>query len=137
MARPLKYSPEDVAKALKKANGLQTHAATILKCAPATVKSYIDKYDSVREAYQNARDGILDEAEHQLIKQVREGNITAIIFTLKTIGKHRGYVERHDIGLALSPEVQAMAQQLGINKADIVREFEALIRSEAERVNSS
>jgi len=45
--------------------------------------------------------------------------------------------KRHDIGLALSPEVQAMAQQLGINKADIVREFEALIRSEAERVNSS
>ena len=28
---------------------------------------------------------------------MRKGNITAIIFTLKTIGKSRGYVERQEV----------------------------------------
>ena len=34
--------------------------------------------------------------EGQLLSQIRRGNITAIIFFLKTKAKHRGYVERHE-----------------------------------------
>ena len=36
----------------------------------------------------------IDLAESELRKLVKSGNITAVIFTLKTIGKERGYVER-------------------------------------------
>ena len=43
---------------------------------------------------------------------------------------------RSEVGLSIPPDVMMMAQQLGISKQDIVREFEALIRAEAERVNS-
>ena len=135
MAR--RYKADQVAQAITQAKGFVTYAAKILGCDRSTVHNYIKQYPVCKDALQDARHSMLDNAELQLLRQINKGNITAIIFTLKTIGKHRGYVERHDIGLALSPEVQAMAQQLGINKADIVREFEALIRSEAERVNSS
>ena len=132
-----RYKAQQVADAITQAKGFVTYAAQILGCDRSTVHNYINKYPECKDALQDARHSMLDNAELQLLRQINEGNMTAIIFTLKTIGKHRGYVERHDIGLALSPEVQAMAQQLGINKADIVREFEALIRAEAERVNSS
>lgn len=39
----------------------------------------------------------LDFAESQLHQQIREGNVTATIFLLKTKGKKRGYIERQEI----------------------------------------
>lgn len=41
-----------------------------------------------------ARQSIIDDAEDGLREGVEAGNMTAIIFTLKTIGKERGYIER-------------------------------------------
>ena len=52
------------------------------------------------------RESLLDLAEGSLFDQVRKGNITAIIFTLKTIGKHRGYVERQEVTGADGGKVQ-------------------------------
>lgn len=39
----------------------------------------------------------LDYAETALLKKIKEGNIAAIIFYLKTQGKARGYIERQEI----------------------------------------
>lgn len=107
----------------------------------ATLYRYARQYADIQEAIEESRndfdESMVDIAEWKLREALKAGEQWAIKYTLSTKGKDRGYVERHDIGLALSPEVQAMAQQLGINKADIVREFEALIRAEAERVNST
>lgn len=47
--------------------------------------------DHIKDA---ARQSIIDDAEDGLRKGVEAGNMTAIIFTLKTIGKERGYIER-------------------------------------------
>lgn len=38
-----------------------------------------------------------DFVESQLYKQIRDNNITATIFWLKTKGRNRGYSERHEI----------------------------------------
>lgn len=42
-------------------------------------------------------EGDVDSAETALKRQILDGNITAIIFYLKTKGKHRGYVERQEL----------------------------------------
>ncbi len=46
---------------------------------------------------EDLSDMVLDFAESQLHKQIKEGNTTATIFYLKTKGKKRDYVERTEI----------------------------------------
>ena len=70
-----------------------------LNVTRATVYNYAKRWKTVEDAIEEEKQGMLDFTENQLFKQVQAGNITAIIFTLKTIGKSRGYVERqeHDL----------------------------------------
>ncbi len=45
-----------------------------------------------------ARESSIDLAESKLIEAIKAGNLTAIIFFLKTQGKSRGYSERSEFG---------------------------------------
>jgi hypothetical protein len=68
-----------------------------LNVTRATVYNYAKRWKTVEDAIDEEKQGMLDFTENQLFKQVQAGNITAIIFTLKTLGKNRGYVERQEI----------------------------------------
>ena len=50
-----------------------------------------------KEAVDDITEGLVDFAESCLLQEMRDRNITAIIFYLKTKGKKRGYVERQEI----------------------------------------
>jgi hypothetical protein len=91
-----KYKTDEVIQAIEEAHGNISAAARRLGAHRNTIASYIKKYATVGAAYEEARETLIDFTENQLFNQVKEGNITAIIFTLKTIGKYRGYVERHE-----------------------------------------
>ena len=56
-----------------------------------------DKYPELKDVVEEARDSLIDDAESELQKQMFKGNITALIFFLKTQGKGRGYVERQEV----------------------------------------
>lgn len=55
------------------------------------------KYPEFAAKADEAIDRRIDMAEDMLNRKCLEGDVTAIIFTLKTIGKRRGYVERQEI----------------------------------------
>ena len=88
------FTPEQVIAAVRAAGGIQSDAAKMLKCNRETIRRAALKYATVREAIDEANETALDFSESQLMELIREKNITAIIFHLKTKGKKRGYVER-------------------------------------------
>lgn len=91
------YKAADIADALTKSKGIVSQAAKMLGCSRVTIYKYIKEYATVQQAVEDARESIIDFAEVKLYEQINEGNMTAIIFFLKTIGRNRGYVERQEV----------------------------------------
>jgi len=87
-----------IIKALKETNGLLTMAATKSGIGYRTVCRYVAEYPSVKEAAYDAKETMLDFAEGKLYQKIKAGDNVAILFFLKTQGKARGYIERHEVG---------------------------------------
>jgi len=62
-----------------------------------TIYRWMESDPDFKSRVQDIQEALLDFAESQLLKQIREGNITAIIFYLKTRGKSRGYTEKTEL----------------------------------------
>lgn len=68
------------------------------KCniARQTFYNWLKDDQEFAEKIAEAQEGILDMAESMLLKKVKEGSTSELIFLLKTKGKSRGYVERQE-----------------------------------------
>lgn len=93
MSRP---TVTDAIEQINKSGGFISTAAAKLGTSRTTLHSMINKHSSLKEAVQDARESTRDHAEGKLLQAIDEGNITAIIFYLKTQGRDRGYVERQE-----------------------------------------
>ncbi len=91
------YSTTSIIEALKKTHGMIYLAAEDLGCAAITIYRRAEKVAAVRETIDSYRGKLIDKAELKLEQAVLNGEPWAIQFTLKTIGKHRGYVERQEV----------------------------------------
>ncbi len=89
-----RYTATEVAEAIADTRGFITYTARRLGCSRGTVYSYINKYQICKDAVADARAGFLDLAELTLYNKIKDGDITATIFALKTLGKDRGYSQR-------------------------------------------
>jgi GH24 family phage-related lysozyme (muramidase) len=112
MANKRQYTAEQVIEALKASAGIQAAAARRLGCDRNTIGNYIKRYATVRQALEEARDTTIDLAESKLIEKVQAGEWPAIAFTLKTVGRtvgrHRGYVERQEYERVTGDELRQM-----------------------------
>ncbi|MGB1285038.1 MAG: helix-turn-helix domain-containing protein [Aggregatilineales bacterium] len=138
MAKTDQFDREVVIKALEQNNGIVRYAALSLGCSRTTLYNYINKYKTVEKALKDARESTIDYVEGKLIEQIGNGNITAIIYYLKTQGKHRGYSERFEVtgkdGSDLfSPDVVALLKAMGETPESAVKQFEAMIRQQARQ----
>lgn len=95
-AARVKFTPAEVAAALRISGGLVAIAARRLRSTPGLVRRYIQLHASVREVADEARTFLVDSAESKLRAAVQKGAPWAICFTLKCLGKDRGYVERQE-----------------------------------------
>lgn len=66
------------------------------------------KNEKFREAIEDAEEQNIDLAETKLKRAVLDGDMTAIIFFLKTKGKKRGYVEQIEQKVEVNPFQQLM-----------------------------
>jgi hypothetical protein len=72
--------------ALIEARGIITATAAILCCSPQTVRRMLERYPDLRALRLEARAFMLEEAEEQLLKKAREGNVTACVFLCRMLG---------------------------------------------------
>lgn len=78
-------------KAIKKHRGTITYAARECKISRSTFYKMMKKDSSLAEAVEDAKESLLDLAEIKLYEKIEQGDLTAIIFTLKTQGYKRGW----------------------------------------------
>jgi len=82
---------------------LRNNAGNIkLSCEKAgigrtTYYNWIDDDKDFEKEVSNVNEELVDFAESQLMKKIQDGNLTAIIFFLKTKGQTRGYIEKQYI----------------------------------------
>ncbi len=104
-----------IIEALRETKGLLTLAAHKAGISYRTINRYANEFPSVREAIHEAKESMLDFAEGKLFGAMNEGNMTAIIFYLKTQGKGRGYIERHEYtgegGAPIPVKIEVVSEQ--------------------------
>lgn len=88
---------EQIAAALRAANGNVSEAARQLGAGRATLYEHMQNDPTLMTILTDAREALVDSAESALSKLINEGNVAAVIFALKTQGKKRGWVERQEI----------------------------------------
>jgi hypothetical protein len=84
-------------KALEKSLSVVTTACKQVGIDRQTHYNWLKKDEKYAADVKDIENVTLDFAESQLHEQIREGNVTATIFLLKTKGKKRGYIERQEI----------------------------------------
>jgi hypothetical protein len=126
-----KVKKSDVAKAIALGRGIKTEIAKKLKVSRQTLDNYLKRWPDLVPKLAEAREVIIDFAEIGLEKLIKKGDVRAIIFTLETIGRDRGYQKRTEITgangrpvLELSPELALLMAKLGISGSDVVRSLE-------------
>ena len=81
--------------ALEKSLGVVSTACKKAKVSRQTFYNWIDQDKEFAKAVNDITEIALDFAESKLHELIRENNVPAILFYLKTKGKKRGYVEKN------------------------------------------
>ena len=95
MGVPL-YSTKQFIAAIPGTGGIITLIAKRVGCTWDTAKKYIEMHPTVRQAYQDECESILDLAEAKTIEAIKSSDMQMIRYYLSTKGKHRGYSERYE-----------------------------------------
>lgn len=96
MAGKAEFSSEQIIQALRDTNGLVSLAAKKLGCVPQTIYNRAKKSQTIQQAIDESREELVDYAELALRSALLSKEPWAVQFTLKTLGKSRGYVERQE-----------------------------------------
>lgn len=95
--RKPRYKQSEIIAALKNTGGMVYLAAKQIGCTADTIYTRAKTEPVIQATIDAERGEMVDIAEAGLKKQVLEGNVTAMIWVTKTLGKNRGYVERSEI----------------------------------------
>lgn len=77
-------------------------------CTRSAFYKWIEKDHKLAEMIDEAREAIIDFAESKLIEHINDGDVTSLIFFLKTKGKKRGYVEKTEVDTTVNPFFELM-----------------------------
>lgn len=95
MTAGIKLSDKLVEEALRKTHGNFQLSAQMLKCSREAIRKRVHGNEKLNAITKEEREGIVDIAESALQRAVLNGEGWAIQFTLRNLGRDRGYFEKH------------------------------------------
>lgn len=110
MARYKKIPFEKVAEVYEKKAGNISATCTALGIDRNTFSGWREKYPKLAQLLDEVDESLIDFSESKLLEQINAGNLTAIIFHLKTKGKKRGYVESMEQNVNVNPFEKLMQE---------------------------
>ena len=126
-----KIQKKAIVEALERSLGVVTTACKSVGIARQTFYEWYKNDEDFKKSVDSIEDIALDFAESQLHKQIKDGNVTATIFYLKTKGVKRGYVERQDHNIHLQPFTHIEIEQKFDNYEEIKPENNGRISKES------
>jgi hypothetical protein len=90
------YYKEDVVAALLSTEFNLGRTAQLLGRSRASLSNYVASHADVKEVYDDAREALIDDAEHTVSQSLRRGDSTDARYVLSTLGKDRGYTTRQE-----------------------------------------
>lgn len=82
-----------IAEVYGKKGANMSATAAALGCSRTTLYEWREKDPKLDKLMHEVEESLIDFSESKLIEQIKDGNMTAVIFHLKTKGKKRGYTE--------------------------------------------
>jgi len=97
ITKELTKRQETMLKALEVTGHNITQACKKVGIKRETHYYWLHNSDVYKKADEDIQESLLDFAETMLMKKIKDGDTTSLIFFLKTKGKRRGYSERPDV----------------------------------------
>jgi len=114
-----RYLAQDFVDAIPGSGGIITTIAKRVGCAWHTAKKYVDKYPTVKRAYDDECEKITDAAESTVIAAIMDGDLGAAKWYLTMKAKSRGYATKQEVDvtsagerIATEPNLDALAEAL-------------------------
>lgn len=93
----LDFEVKTIIDAINGSKGSITEISKRLGCAWSIAKKYIEKHQETKQALQDEIEKNIDKAENVVLASIDEGDIQSAKWFLGTIGKNRGYSEKHEV----------------------------------------
>lgn len=86
--------------ALQKNRGHIANACQVVGVTRQTYYNWKKEDEAFREAVTDNEEAVIDLVESKLMQNILKGDVTSIIFYLKTKGRARGYQEKQEIDIS-------------------------------------
>lgn len=110
-----------IAKTYKANAGNLSLTADALGIDRSTLWHWRKDYPELEKMLNDYDESLGDLAESKLMMAINEGNLTAIIFYLKTKHKGRGYIEGQEIKATVQGAINGMSQE---EAAEFIKQLE-------------
>jgi hypothetical protein len=123
-----RLSDSVIISALQTHRGMVSLAAKSLGASHNTILARAARSVAVRAALEFERTVLVDIAETKLAEAVDRGELPAVLFTLRTLGRNRGYVERDAVtNSEIEAEARRLAEARGLDAGEIIARARELV----------
>lgn len=136
------FPKEVFENAIQLSFGVKSGVAALVGCSRQTVDNALERWPELVEQLATAKAKLVGMATGALVDDIMDrsspGHQRAYMYTLKTQAKDEGFVERSEVtgadGAALldvSPDVLKQITDAGLNVAEVLKNFAAMVQSGA------